>query len=40
MNPDLRQPGRKSGLTYHAPFTKRNREQDYAMAMAVLDGHA
>ena len=27
-------------LTYHAPFTKRNREQDYAMVWTVLDGIA
>jgi len=27
-------------LTYQAPFTKRNREQDYAMVWAVLDGIA
>jgi hypothetical protein len=24
-------------ITYQAPFTKRNREQDYAMVWAVLD---
>ncbi len=24
-------------MTYQAPFTKRNREQDYAMVWAVLD---
>jgi hypothetical protein len=37
MHPDPRQPGRNPGLSYHAPFTQRNREQDYAMVWAVLD---
>jgi hypothetical protein len=27
-------------LTYQAPFTKRNREQNYAMVWEVLDGIA